>query len=142
MDVTGNVNVTGKINLTDPSGNVAMKAAAFVTRGVDVVLGNLKVRFAASGNMSLQVSTVSGTYSVYGSHVLVASAIAYNAIDGASPIGVTTTPTYLNSGNNFGGAGNISTWTIMDTGAAMSWRITGIIGTGYTNNFISIERLL
>ena len=142
LDVTGNVNVTGKINLTDPTGSVATKASAFVGRGVDVTLGNLKVRFAASGNMSLQVSTVSGTYSVYGSHVLVSSAIAYNAIDGASPLGVTTTPTYLNSGNNFGGAGNISTWTIMDTGAAMSWRITGIIGSGYTNNFISIERLL
>jgi hypothetical protein len=142
LDVTGNVNVTGKINVTDPAGNVATKVAAFVARGVDVTLGNLKVRFPISGNMSLQVSTVSGTYSVYGSQVLVSGAVAYSAIDGGSPLSVTTTPTYLNSVNNFVGAGNICTWNIMDTSAAMSWRITMIIGLGYNNNFISIERLL
>ena len=142
LDVTGNVNVTGKINLTDPSGAVATKAAAFLARGVDVTLGNLKVRFAASGNMSLQVSTVSGTYSVYGSQVLVSGAVAYSNIDGASPLSITTTPTYLNSINNFGGAGNTCTWNIMDTSAGMSWRISMIIGSGYNNNFISIERLL
>ena len=142
LDVAGNINVTGKINLTDASGNVATKIAAFVGRGTDVVLGNLKVRFPATGNMSLQVSTVSGAYSVYGSHMLVSSAIAYNAIDGAAPLSITTTPTYLNSGNNFGGAGNTGIWFIMDTGAAICWRISMIIGSGYTNNFISIERLL
>lgn len=142
LDVTGNVNVTGKINLTDPAGNVATKVAAFVARGVDVTLGNLKVRFPSSGNMSLQVSTVTGTYTIYGSQVLVSGAVAYSAIDGGSPLSVTTTPTYLNSVNNFVGAGNSSTWNIMDTSAAMSWRITMIIGLGYNNNFISIERLL
>ena len=142
LDVTGNINVTGKINLTDPSGNVATKAAAFVARGVDVTLGNLKVRFAATGNMSLQLSTVSGTYSVYGSQVLVAGAVAYSAIDGSSPLSVTTTPIYLNTVNNFNGAGNTCTWNIMDTSAGMSWRISMIVGLGYNNNFISIERLL
>jgi hypothetical protein len=142
LDVTGNVNVTGKINLSDPAGNVATKVAAFVARGVDVTLGNLKVRFPSSGNMSLQVSTVTGTYTIYGSQVLVSGAVAYSAIDGGSPLSVTTTPTYLNSVNNFVGAGNSSTWNIMDTSAAMSWRITMIIGLGYNNNFISIERLL
>ncbi len=142
LDVAGNVNVTGKINVTDPAGNVATKAAGFVARGVDVTLGNLKVRFAATGNMSLQVSTVTGTYSVYGSQVLVSGAVAYSAIDGAAPLSVTTTPVYLNSVNAFGGAGNTSTWNIMDTNAGMSWRISMIVGAGYNNNFISIERLL
>ncbi len=142
LDVAGNVNVTGKINVTDPAGNVATKAAGFVARGVDVTLGNLKVRFPTTGNMSLQVSTVSGTYSVYGSQVLVSGAVAYSAIDGSAPLSVTTTPTYLNSINNFNGAGNTCTWNIMDTSAGMSWRITMIIGLGYSNNFISIERLL
>jgi hypothetical protein len=142
LDVTGNVNVTGKINVTDPAGNVATKAAAFVARGVDVTLGNLKARFPSSGNMSIQVSTVTGTYSVYGSQVLVSGAVAYSAIDGSTPLSVTTTPTYLNSINNFNGAGNTCTWNIMDTSAGMSWRITMIIGLGYNNNFISIERLL
>ena len=95
LDVAGNVNVTGKINVTDPAGNVATKAAGFVARGVDVTLGNLKVRFPTTGNMSLQVSTVTGTYSVYGSQVLVSGAVAYSAIDGSAPLTVTTTPLSL-----------------------------------------------
>jgi hypothetical protein len=142
LDVTGNVNVTGKINIGDPTGSVATKAAAFVGRGVDVTLGNLKVRFPASGNMGLQVSTVSGTYTVYGSQVLVSGAVAYSTIDGSSPLSVTTTPTYLNSVNHFVGAGQTCTWSIMDTAAGMSWRISMIIGVSLNNNFISIERLL
>jgi hypothetical protein len=143
LDVTGNVNVTGKINVTDPSGNVATKVAAIVGRGTDVTLGNLKIRFAASGNMSLQASTVSGTYLIYGSQVLVGNGtLGSSRIDGGSPLTINTTPTYLNSGNNFLGAGDITTWNLMDTSAGMSWRISMIVGAGYYNNFISIERLL
>jgi hypothetical protein len=143
LDVSGNVNVTGKINVTDPSGNVATKVAAIVGRGTDVTLGNLKIRFASSGNMSLQASTVSGTYTVYGSQVLVGSStLGSSRIDGGSPLTITTTPAYLNSGNNFLGAGDTTTWNIMDTSAGMSWRISMIVGAGYYNNFISIERLL
>ena len=142
LDVTGNVNVTGKINVTDPSGNVATKAAAFVARGVDVTLGNLKARLATSGNFSIQLSTVSGSYSVYGSHYLVDNGAYSNTIDGSSPRSITTTPTYIASGNNFLGAGNTSVWLLMDTTAQMCWRITMIVGAGYNNNFISIERLL
>jgi acetyltransferase-like isoleucine patch superfamily enzyme len=142
LDVTGNVNVTGKINLTDPTGNVVSKAAAFVGRGVDVTLGNLKVRFAASGNMSMQLSTVSGTYSIYGSGMYVSGGNGYAYIDGGSPLSVSTTPVYLKNTINFLGAGNTDTWLIMDTSNSISWRISGIVGSGYTNNFISIERLL
>jgi len=143
LDVSGNINVTGKINITDPSGNVATKVAAIVGRGTDVTLGNLKIRFASSGNMSLQASTVSGTYTVYGSQVLVGSStLGSSRIDGGSPLTITTTPAYLNSGNNFLGAGDTTTWNIMDTSAGMSWRISMIVGAGYNNNFISIERLL
>ena len=142
LDVTGNVNVIGKINVTDPTGNVATKAAAFVGRGVDVTLGNLKARISATGNFSVQLSTVSGSYSVYGSHVLVTGGVYYNAIDATAPRSISTTPAYINSGNDFLGAGNTSVWLLMDTTAQMSWRITMIVGAGYNNNFISIERLL
>jgi hypothetical protein len=142
LDVSGNVNVTGKINLTDPSGNVATKAAAFVQRGVDVTLGNLKARIAASGNFSVQLSTVSGTYSVYGSHLLVDNGPYSNSIDGSSPLSISTTPSYIVAGNNFLGAGNTSVWLLMDTTTKMAWRITMIVGAGYNNNFLSIERLL
>ncbi|MFD3293379.1 hypothetical protein SKC35_06750 [Aquirufa sp. KTFRIE-69F] len=139
LDVTGNINVTGKINLTDPSGNVVTKAAGFVGRGTDITLGNLKVRFAASGNMSLQVSTVSGTYSIYGSGVYVSGGVAGLS---AGNLAVNTSPVYLKSTLNFLGAGDTDNWLIMDNSASMSWRISMIIGPAYVNNFISIERLL
>jgi hypothetical protein len=122
-------------------GELMYKASGFVNRGVDVTLGNLKARIAATGNFSVQLSTVSGSYSVYGSHFLVDNGSYSNGIDGSSPRSITTTPTYINSGNNFLGAGNTSVWLLMDTTAQISWRITMIVGAGYNNNFISIERL-
>ena len=54
---------------------------------------------------------------------------------------LTTTPTYLAAGNNFGNGGDAGTWYIMDTSAGISWRISFIIGAGFNNNMISIERL-
>lgn len=72
------------------------KASGLVNRGVDVTLGNLKARIAATGNASLQLSTVSGTYSVYGSGVHVfTSNLGSATIDGAAPKTISTTPVYL-----------------------------------------------
>lgn len=122
-------------------GELMYKASGFVNRGVDITLGNLKARIAATGNFSLQLSTVSGSYSVYGSHYLVNNGSFSNGIAGSSPRSITTTPTYINSDNNFIDAGNTSVWLLMDTTAQISWRITMIVGAGFNNNFISIERL-
>jgi hypothetical protein len=129
-----------------PAGNSAellTKASGLVGRGTDVTLGNLKVRFASTGNMSLQVSTITGTYSVYGSGIYtqLGSTIG-TTIDGSSPLSVTTTPAYLKSSYNFGTAGATDTWVIMDTSNTIAWRITMIIGAGFSNNLITIERLL
>jgi hypothetical protein len=122
--------------------NVITKASGLVNAGVDVVLGNLKARIPTSGNRSLQLSTVSGTYTVYGSEVYYAGGVGGATIDGGTPLSVTTTPAYLRAANNFNGAGMTDTWTIMDTGAGLAWRITCIIGPSYNNNMISIERLV
>jgi hypothetical protein len=118
-------------------------SSGLVNAGVDVTLGNLKARISTSGNRSLQISTVTGTYSVYGSGIYSQiGAIAGSTISNSSPISVTTTPVYLNSGYNFGSAGATDTWIIMDTGQSISWRITMIVGASYNNNMILIERLL
>jgi hypothetical protein len=119
------------------------RASAFVNAGVDVTLGNLKARIPTSGNRSLQISTVSGTYSVYGTNLWYAGSTPGGSfIDGASPLSVTTTPTYLRGGNNFNAAGYMDTWNIMDPSAGLAWRITCIIGMSYNNNLITIERLI
>ncbi len=144
LDVTGNVNVTGKINLTDASGNVVKKVAGFVNAGDYIILDNLKVRVAPSGNRSLQVATVSGTYTIFGSDLYSANGAGGTAIFENSKLTINTNPTYLNSGLHFGWGGYTDTWTIMDTNNFLAWRITCIIGNTYGAyaNFISIERLL
>jgi hypothetical protein len=141
IDASGNVNMTGKINVSDPTGNVITKASGLVNRGVDVTLGNLKARISTSGNASLQLSTVSGTYSVYGSNVYSAGGVAGVTIADNAPRIISTTPAYLNTGLNFTIGGYTDTWIIMDTSNTIAWRITMILGSGYNNNFISIERL-
>jgi hypothetical protein len=123
------------------SGELTWKASGLVNAGVDVTLGNLKARIPTSGYRSLQVSTVSGTYSVYGSSVYSYNGIGGITVPSGTPVSVTTTPTYLSAGYNFIVAGATDTWNIMDTSAGIAWRITMIIGDTYLNNFISIERL-
>ena len=124
------------------SGELIWKASGLVNRGVDVTLGNLKARIAATGNISLQISTVSGTYSVYGSGVHVfTSNLGSATIDGAAPKTISTTPVYLLAGNTFPTAGGTDTWNIMDTSNSIAWRVTMILGAGVNNNLITIERL-
>ena len=118
------------------------KASGLVNAGVDVTLGNLKARIPTSGNRSLQLSTVTGTYSVYGSGVYTAGGVGTGFIDGSTPLSVTTTPAYLAPSNNFSRAGYTDQWLIMDTGSNISWRISMIIGVSYNNNMITIERLV
>jgi hypothetical protein len=118
------------------------RASGIVNAGVDVVLGNLRARIPTSGNRSLQVSTVSGTYSISGSNIYQAGGVAGVTINGSAPLSLTTTPTYLAAGENYTTAGYMSIWCIMDPSAGLAWRITMIIGVGYNNNMISIERLV
>jgi len=133
-------NGTAWLKLTE---NGSTRSAAFVGRGEDVILGNLKVRMAATGNTSLQVSTVSGTIVVYGSDVYSETGtIAGNSIDGGSPLTITTTPAYLRAGYNFANSAAVDVWTIRDTSNSIAWRITLIVGSGHNDNMISIERLL
>ena len=142
IDNSGTVSITGKLNVSDASGNLVTKASGIVNRGVDVTLGNLKARVAASVNASLQLSTVSGAYSIYGSGVHVfTSNLGSTTIDSGSPRTISTTPAYLNSGNTFPTAGGTDTWNIMDTSNSIAWRITMILGAGGNNNLITIERL-
>jgi hypothetical protein len=123
-------------------GELLWKAGGLVNADVDVTLGNLKARIPSTGNRSLQLSTVSGTYSVYGSGVYSFSGLAGTTIASGSPLSITTTPAYIIPSYNFTVAGAVDTWTLMDTSAGIAWRITMIIGASYNNNMISIERLV
>lgn len=137
----GDVEIAGKLTIGSASGNVATKASGIVNAGVDVTLGNIKARVSTSGNRSLQLSTVSGTYSVAGSDVHTQNSIGGSTIARGSAVTITTTPTYLAPNYHFTVDGAVDTWNIYDTVSNIAWRITLIIGPSYINNFISIERL-
>ena len=125
---------------TGVGGELLTKASGFVNAGDYVTLGNIRARIPTSGNRSLQIATLSGTYSIYGSGIHV-----FNSNVGSTTIGpsltISTTPAYLNSGNTFNSAGGTDTWNIMDTTNFIGWRISCIIGASYNSNLITIERL-
>lgn len=141
LESPGNLTVAGKINLTDPSGNVATKAAGFVNAGSFVTLDNIKATVAASGNRGLCIATTSGTIVTYMSGT-------YGATGGSGGGAYNTTITFnttLSSsvfGWSFGSVGDTPVYLMNDTTNNRFYRITVMIGYGYSNNFISIERLL
>jgi hypothetical protein len=154
LDVVGNVKFSGALmpnNSAGTSGQVLTSSGAgtpptwssattrvlgYVGRGSDIILGNLKVRLAATGNVSLQVSTVAGVISILGPSYFGNGNDYY-----ISNMVVTTTPTYLNSNATTPSAGELIKAELMDVNNLISWRITAITGSGYNNNFICIEKL-
>lgn len=140
--VLGGSSFSGSYNDLTDKPTIPLSASGFVNADVDVTLGNLRARIPTSGNRSLQLSTVSGTYSVYGSGVYSYNGVGGQTITDDARRLITTTPTYIQSGYTFLTAGATDTWTLMDPQNNIAWRITMIIGSGYINNFISIERLL
>ena len=140
LDVTGNVNVTGKINLTDPSGNVLVKASGIVNANVPVTLGDIQVQLPGSGSIALQIKTTGTSFSGY----YVSNALyntSGNVVNANNTTTVTSTLAYLNPSWSTPNAGDITVYYFMDTTNKRFFRFTYMVGYGYNNNFISIERL-
>jgi uncharacterized protein YdeI (BOF family) len=142
LDVTGDMNVTGKINLTDPTGNVAVKVSGLKNAGTYISLDNIKAAVVVSGSyggLSIgAVSTtfnalISATYGMYGG----SSGGGYNG-----NVSITTTPTTSLFGWGFPTAGDSSTYMVTDNTNSRVYRIIIQINYSFNNNFISIERLL
>lgn len=116
------------------------KASGFVHRGTDITLGNLKARWSASGNMNIQLSTVSGTY------LAICNSMnnKQNVLSGStnSAFSITTTPASPNSSDIFGTVGDTSTWIITDNAQGVAWKVTGQTGASLSNNFLMIEQWL
>ena len=143
MSITspGDIDIPGKITLADPSGNVAVKAAGFVNSGVAVTLGDIQVQMASANPRSLQIRTTgtsfTGMVSAYTSYA--SSGFTY-----FSDVVQTINGTYAYIGTSWGFAadGDLANYFVRDTTNQRFYRITMMVGWGYLNNFISIERLL
>jgi hypothetical protein len=142
IDNSGSVNIIGKINLTDPSGNVTVKVAAFVDAGTFVTLDNLKATVTTSGLRGLSLATVSGTLNLYVQGVYTNQSGAANTSYTNVPVAYTTTASGSPFGWSFGEAGNTIIYHLTDATNSRLYRVTLIIMPSYLKNFISIERLL
>jgi hypothetical protein len=116
-----------------PTGKTQVSARA--NRGTDLTLDNLKFRVAATGNASLQVSTVSGTATLNGNSY--ASTEAFGLV---SALAVTTTPTYVRPALAFANAGDTQRF-LFNTTDNKSYEVRLVIDPGYTSNLIHIQRL-
>lgn len=141
IDINGNANVSGKINLTDPSGNVTVKWAGFVNAGVPVTLGDLQVQVATASPISLLVKTTGSNFTGVVSAYTPYNSSSFTHFSGTSQT-VNATMAYLGVTWGFPRDGDLAVYYLRDTTYLRFWRITLMIGYGYTNNFVSIERLL
>ena len=140
VDASGNVNITGKLNIGDPTGNVSTKLVGRVTAGTFLSFENLRFSVTTAEPRGLSIATgsgsvnlyVEGTYNnggVYGSRT--ASAVTYSTNASGSLFGW-----------GFNSAGDTIIYHLTDADNSRLYRVTLIIMPSYINNFISIERLL
>lgn len=116
-------------------------ASGWVNAGTFITLDNLKCTVTTGGNRGLSVASVAGTWiaSVSANYSLTGGSNGHStAWPGAQ---VSTTPSGSWFGYSFPNAGDGSTYLINDYNNQRFYRVILIIGPGYSNNFISIERL-
>jgi hypothetical protein len=121
-------------------GELMWKASGIVNPGTYVALDNIKATLTSSGTYrGLSLAAVSTNFT--------ANISAHYAMNGGANGGanfnntITTTPTSAIFGWGFPAEGDGSYYNILDKTNNRFYRITLMIGAGYNNNFISIERL-
>lgn len=114
----------------------------FVNRGVDVVLGDLKVRVPAAGS-TLQIATVSGAFTAQ-----LATEVVYNTTSTGtlhqvrSNVTVNTTyQTVDTMGYALANSGAVQHVEILDSTNLRRYRLTLQLNPSYANNAITIERI-
>lgn len=114
--------------------------SGYVVNGTAVTLGNLSARVPSTGNRALQLATLSGTMSVFGSGEW--KLAANSATNTANAKAITTTFSYLNSDNwAFTGPGTTEVWDIFDNTTKDAWTIKCIYGAAMAGSIISIQRI-
>jgi hypothetical protein len=116
-------------------------ASGYVDAGQFVTLDNLKFSVTTGGQRGLCCATVTGTATLsISANYGMAGGASGNATNypGAN---YTTTPSGSCFGWSFPNAGDGSTYLVNDYNNQRFYRVTLMIGPGYTKNFISIERL-
>jgi hypothetical protein len=115
-------------------------ASGYVNAGTFVTLDNIRATVTTTGNRGLSVASVTGTFQAHISGTFgYVSGVGGSATTG--PVTYNTTPSGSYFGWSFPNQGDGSTYLINDVTNMRFYRVTLMIGPGYSNNFISIERL-
>jgi len=124
---------------TGVSGELIWKTSGFVNAGTFLTLDNLKVSVTTDGNRGLSVGAVSTNFTAN-----ISGWLGYTGGGGGASavnIGYGTTGSTSAFSWNFTTEGDGSNYIINDKTNNRVYRVTLMIGSGYNNNFISIERL-
>ncbi len=121
------------------AGELIWKTSGFVNAGTFLTLDNLKVSVTTGGNRGLSVGAVSTNFTanIAGWYGLVGGGSGYSA----NNIGYGTTGSTSAFSWSFPTEGDTSQYNILDKTNSRFYRVTLMIGAGYNDNFISIERL-
>ena len=121
-------------------GEIGVKTSGYVNAGTFVSMDNIKATVTTGGNRGLSLAAVTSTFTANLSGVF-----GYTLGSGGSSIfnqSITTTASSSIFGWNFGTEGDTPIYTVNDKTNSRVYRITLMIGAGFNNNFICIERLI
>jgi hypothetical protein len=121
------------------AGELMWKTSGFVNAGTFLTLDNLKVSVTTGGNRGLSVGAVSTNFTAN-----ISGWLGFTGGGGGASavnIGYGTTGSTSAFSWNFATEGDGSNYIINDKTNNRVYRVTLMIGAGYNNNFISIERL-
>jgi len=144
----GDFQTTGSypwFNIEVISGNQPIqsdKIAKFVNDAIPVSFGDIQVQLAPSGsNRSLQIKTTGTSFSATVSAYADYNTGSYTYISGYTQT-VNSTFAHLGTSWNFLGNGDLVIYHVRDLTNMRYYKITLMIGPGYSNNMISIEKLI
>lgn len=127
------------IDVTPTVSDVKM-VSGYVNAGSFITLENIKATVTTSGNRGLSVASVAGSFQAHISATFgFVNGTGGNATTG--PVTYNTNPSSSWFGYHFPNQGDGSVYLVNDITNTKFYRITLMIGPGYSNNFISIERL-
>jgi len=131
------------------SGNQAIepdRVAKFVDAGVAVSFGDLQATIATTGSRSLIIRTTGTSFSsIVSAYTTYNGATGTNAFTYYSDKSQTVNSTWSYPGGqtwSFGQEGDVAIYYIRDYTNSRFFRITAMIGPGYSSNMISIEKLI
>ena len=108
-----------------------------------VTLGDIQVQMSTGGSRSLQIKTTGANFTGVVSAYTTYSYSAYTYFSDVQQA-INGNYAYLGASWGFATDGDVANYFVKDVVNQRFWRITLMVGnvTAYTNNFISIERML